>query len=109
MLSVCAWTATLNRRSTSGYHTVKMDGDGFEVLVERKQKVEAGTELIRFDRKKIEAAGYSAVTPVVVVNTRKFAEVEGIPAPIAAVGDDLITVTAKPAETPDAAATAATG
>ncbi|MDN6354302.1 MAG: PTS glucose transporter subunit IIA, partial [Corynebacterium sp.] len=92
-----------------GIDTVKMDGDGFEVLVERKQKVEAGTELIRFDRKKIEAAGYSAVTPVVVVNTRKFAEVEGIPAPIAAVGDDLITVTAKPAETPDAAATAATG
>ena len=91
-----------------GIDTVKMDGDGFEVLVERKQKVEAGTELIRFDRKKIEAAGYSAVTPVVVVNTRKFAEVEGIPAPIAAVGDDLITVTAKPAETPDAAATAAT-
>jgi PTS system beta-glucosides-specific IIC component len=98
-----------------GIDTVKMDGDGFEVLVERKQKVEAGTELVRFDRKKIEAAGYSPVTPVVVVNTRKFAEVEGIPAPIAAFGDDLITVTAKAAEpveakdSPDSPDTAVTG
>lgn len=98
-----------------GIDTVKMDGDGFEVLVERKQKVDAGTELVRFDRKKIEAAGYSPVTPVVVVNTRKFAEVEGIPAPIAAFGDDLITVTAKAAEpaepkdSPDSPDTAVTG
>ncbi|WP_414119971.1 glucose PTS transporter subunit IIA [Corynebacterium nuruki] len=80
-----------------GIDTVKMAGDGFENLVEKKQKVAAGTPLVRFDRAKIEAAGYSPVTPVVVVNTKKFAEVEGMPAPVAAPGDDIITVTAKAA------------
>ncbi|WP_297004977.1 glucose PTS transporter subunit IIA [uncultured Corynebacterium sp.] len=78
-----------------GIDTVKMDGDGFENLVEKKQQVTAGTPLIRFDRAKIEAAGYSPLTPVVVVNSRKFGEVEGMVAPIAAPGDDIITVTAK--------------
>lgn len=81
-----------------GIDTVKMDGDGFENLVEKKQQVTAGTPLIRFDRAKIEAAGYSPLTPVVVVNSRKFGEVEGMPAPIAAPGDDIITVAAKEAE-----------
>ena len=82
-----------------GIDTVKMGGQGFEVLVERRQKVTAGTPLVRFDRSAIEEAGYSPLTPVVVVNSKKFASVEGMPAPIAAVGDDIITVTAKTEET----------
>ncbi|MEJ6548610.1 glucose PTS transporter subunit IIA [Corynebacterium sp. USCH3] len=83
-----------------GIDTVKMGGAGFEVLVEKKQRVTAGTPLIRFDALRIRDAGYSAVTPVVVVNTRKFGSVEGMPAPVAAFGDDVITVTAKTAEEP---------
>ncbi|AGP30648.1 glucose PTS transporter subunit IIA [Corynebacterium terpenotabidum] len=86
-----------------GIDTVKMAGEGFEVLVEKKQKVTAGTPLVRFDRAAIEAAGYSPLTPVVVVNTQKFGTVDGMPAPVAAPGDDIITVTAK-APTVDAAA-----
>jgi PTS system beta-glucosides-specific IIC component len=77
-----------------GIDTVKMEGAGFEVLVEKKQRVTAGTPLIRFDAQRIRDAGYSAVTPVVVVNTKRFSTVEGIPAPAVAVGDDIITVTA---------------
>ncbi|MEY8566774.1 glucose PTS transporter subunit IIA [Corynebacteriaceae bacterium 7-707] len=77
-----------------GIDTVKMDGAGFEVLVEKKQRVTAGTPLIRFDVQRIRDAGYSAVTPVVVVNTRRFAAVEGLPASAVAVGDDVISVTA---------------
>ena len=72
-----------------------MGGDGFENLVDKRQKVSAGTPLVRFDRAKIEEAGYSPLTPVVVVNSRKFGTVEGMPAPVAAPGDDIITVTAK--------------
>ena len=90
-----------------GIDTVKMEGDGFENLVEKKQQVTAGTPLIRFDRAKIEAAGYSPLTPVVVVNSKKFASVEGMAAPIAAPGDDIITVTAKEAEPEAATADAA--
>ncbi len=81
-----------------GIDTVKMGGAGFEVLVEKKQAVTAGTPLIRFDAQRIRDAGYSAVTPVIVVNTKSFSTVEGLPAPVAAFGDDIITVTAKSAE-----------
>lgn len=85
-----------------GIDTVKMGGEGFEVLVEKRQRVEAGTPLIRFDTEKIREAGYSTVTPVVVVNSRAFGSVEGMPAPLAAFGDDIVTVTA--AVSSDAAA-----
>lgn len=85
-----------------GIDTVKMAGEGFEVLVDKKQTVTAGTPLVRFERAKIEAAGYSPLTPVVVVNTKKFASVAGLPAPVAAPGDDIITVTAKVTEVVDA-------
>ncbi|GAB3690657.1 glucose PTS transporter subunit IIA [Corynebacterium nasicanis] len=76
-----------------GVDTVQMGGEGFEVLVEKKQQVTAGTPLIRFDRAAIEAAGYPAITPVLVSNTRKFGSVEGHPG--AAAGEPIITVTPK--------------
>ncbi|RNE48309.1 glucose PTS transporter subunit IIA [Corynebacterium alimapuense] len=82
-----------------GIDTVNMAGDGFEVLVEKKQQVSAGTPLVRFDLAKIKAAGYSAVTPVLVVNTKKFATVEGHTGAQASIGDEIITVTAPEAET----------
>ena len=76
-----------------GIDTVQMGGEGFEVLVEKKQEVTAGTPLIRFDRDKIAAAGYPAITPVLVSNTRKFGSVEGHPG--ATEGEPVITVTPK--------------
>lgn len=63
-----------------GLDTVKMGGDGFEVHVSRNQEVKAGDKLITFDSAKIKAAGYSDVTPVVVSNTKKYAQVEALPA-----------------------------
>lgn len=41
-----------------GIDTVAMNGDGFEYLVKEGQKVSAGTPLIKFDKKKINEAGY---------------------------------------------------
>lgn len=49
-----------------GVDTVDMQGDGFEYLVEQGQKVKQGTPLIRFDRKKIQAAGHPDVTICVI-------------------------------------------
>ncbi|AKK08644.1 PTS transporter subunit EIIC [Corynebacterium testudinoris] len=77
-----------------GVDTVQMNGEGFEVLVERRQQVTAGTPLIRFDTAKIAEAGFSAVTPVLVVNTKKFASVEGHPAEHVNLGDNIITIKA---------------
>lgn len=51
-----------------GIDTVQMKGEGFETLVEKGARVTAGTPLLRFDRAKIAAAGYSAITPVIVLN-----------------------------------------
>lgn len=50
-----------------GLDTVKMKGEGFQVLVEKGQRVSAGTPLVRFDRAAIAAAGHPAITPVVVI------------------------------------------
>ncbi|GAA5208665.1 N-acetylglucosamine-specific PTS transporter subunit IIBC [Microbacterium kyungheense] len=51
-----------------GIDTVGMKGDGFQTLVEKGQKVTAGTPLLRFDLAKIQAAGHPAITPVIVLN-----------------------------------------
>ena len=49
-----------------GLDTVKMNGDGFTLLVSEGQKVKAGTPLIRFDKEKIRAAGHPSVTVFIV-------------------------------------------
>ncbi|MFD4957481.1 N-acetylglucosamine-specific PTS transporter subunit IIBC [Microbacterium sp. NPDC058389] len=51
-----------------GIDTVGMKGDGFQTLVEKGQKVTAGTPLLRFDLEKIQAAGHPSITPVIVLN-----------------------------------------
>ena len=54
-----------------GIDTVQLKGEGFDVKVTKGQKVTAGTPLVTFDRTIIEEAGYSLVTPVIVLNGRK--------------------------------------
>lgn len=51
-----------------GLDTVDMKGDGFSYLAEEGQKVSGGTPLIRFDRKKIQAAGHRDVTVCIISN-----------------------------------------
>ena len=51
-----------------GVDTVNMKGEGFEVLVSAGDAVTAGTPLLRFDAAKIDAAGLSAITPIIVLN-----------------------------------------
>lgn len=51
-----------------GINTVALGGDGFKAHVSSGDTFQAGDTLIEFDRAKIEAAGYSAVTPIVVAN-----------------------------------------
>ena len=51
-----------------GVDTVNMKGEGFEVLVSAGDAVTAGTPLLRFDAARIDAAGLSAITPIIVLN-----------------------------------------
>lgn len=51
-----------------GIDTVTMNGDGFEYLIEKGQRVTAGMPLIKFDRDKIKAAGHPDVTMCIIAN-----------------------------------------
>ena len=57
-----------------GVDTVKMNGDGFQVLVKEGDKVTAGQPLIRFSRKKIQAAGYSDMVVVLLTNCDEYTQ-----------------------------------
>ncbi|WP_250258666.1 N-acetylglucosamine-specific PTS transporter subunit IIBC [Dermabacter sp. Marseille-Q3180] len=50
-----------------GLDTVKMNGKGFTVRVKNGDRVVAGQPLVDFDRSAIEAAGYKAITPVLIL------------------------------------------
>ncbi len=85
-----------------GIDTVALKGEGFDVKVKAGQKVTAGTPLVTFDRAIIEKAGYPLVTPVVVMNTRKFAAVTPIAEGAVSVGTPIVEVVAQPAPTAQA-------
>ncbi|MCK3657356.1 PTS beta-glucoside transporter subunit EIIBCA [Pasteurellaceae bacterium Pebbles2] len=52
-----------------GIDTVKMNGDGFEKLVQMGDKVKAGTPLAKFDLTKIAAAGFDETTVMIITNS----------------------------------------
>lgn len=52
-----------------GVDTVKMNGDGFELLAAEGDKVKAGQKLMIFDIEKIKKAGYSTTTAVLITNS----------------------------------------
>ena len=77
-----------------GLDTVQLAGKGFDVKVKQGDRVTAGQELVRVDRKTVEDAGYSLTTPVLITNTDKFASVEVIAEGEISPNAPLIRVTA---------------
>ena len=59
-----------------GVDTVNMQGDGFICLVKEGDEVKLGQPLIRFDREKIKAAGYSDTVAVLLTNSDDLEGVE---------------------------------
>jgi len=55
-----------------GLETVKLNGEGFSVLVNVNEKVKQGAPLIKIDRDFIQSKGMTLVTPVVILNTDKY-------------------------------------
>lgn len=51
-----------------GIDTVRMQGEGFELLRQEGDHVEAGEEIVTWDPGQVEASGYSAICPVVVLD-----------------------------------------
>ena len=54
-----------------GIDTVKLDGEGFELLVEEKSTVEAGQPVTRWDPSDVAARGLSPMVVLCVLDTRK--------------------------------------
>jgi glucose-specific phosphotransferase system IIA component len=53
-----------------GIDTVKLKGEGFKLLIAQGETVDAGTPIMRVDPAAALAAGYSMVSPVVVLDTK---------------------------------------
>lgn len=58
-----------------GLDTVKLNGQGFDLLVSASEKVEVGQPLLKFDKEYIQSQGYDVITPVLVTNSAEFEEV----------------------------------
>jgi glucose-specific phosphotransferase system IIA component len=75
-----------------GIDTVRLEGKGFEVLVEQGTSVKAGDPMVRWDPAAIEAQGLSAMVPVVAMDQPK----GSVPPPPdglrVATGDELFDV-----------------
>ncbi|MBQ6321739.1 MAG: PTS glucose transporter subunit IIA [Lachnospiraceae bacterium] len=74
-----------------GVDTVKMNGDGFNLLVNEGDRVTKGQKLITFDIGKIKAAGYSTTTAVLVTNSDDYSACEASLGK-AGKGDQIIVV-----------------
>ena len=75
-----------------GINTVRLEGKGFEVLVEQGSTVAAGDPMVRWDPSTVTGEDISTVVPVVAMDRPK----GSVPAPgadsVAATGDVLFTV-----------------
>ena len=75
-----------------GVDTVKMNGEGFELFVKEGDTVKKGQKLIKFDIKKIEAAGYPATTAVLLTNSDEFADFKVVKNGAAEIGEELFSI-----------------
>ncbi|WP_321779882.1 glucose PTS transporter subunit IIA [Schaalia cardiffensis] len=75
-----------------GIDTVSMDGEGFEVLVEKKQRVEVGDALVNVDLAKVASAGYATTTLMTVTNSKTMSAVTPIVDTVVNAGDPVIDI-----------------
>ena len=78
-----------------GVDTVNMGGEGFKVHVKAGDRVETGSPLVTFDPKAVEKAGYSLVTPMIVLNSGEFDAVDPLAFGPTQTGVPVISVEAK--------------
>lgn len=75
-----------------GIDTVKMNGEGFNILVAGGDKVKAGQKLMTFSMEKITAAGYSTTTAVLLTNSDDYEAFQVVKTGAAKAGEKIITV-----------------
>ena len=75
-----------------GIDTVKMNGEGFNVLVAEGDQVKAGQKLMTFSLDKIKAAGFSTTTAVLLTNSDDYEGFKVVKTGAAKAGEKIITV-----------------
>ncbi|RYU10761.1 PTS sugar transporter subunit IIA [Nocardioides iriomotensis] len=75
-----------------GMDTVRLNGDGFEVLAAEGDRISAGDPVVRWDPSYVERAGHSAVCAVVVLDCPFPARSLGEPGSTVATGSLLFEV-----------------
>ena len=75
-----------------GIDTVKMNGEGFKVLVAEGDKVKAGQKIMTFSLDKIKAAGFSTTTAVLLTNSDDYEGFKVVKTGAAKAGEKIITV-----------------
>ncbi|WP_312542568.1 beta-glucoside-specific PTS transporter subunit IIABC [Enterococcus sp.] len=58
-----------------GLDTVKLEGEYFETFVSENDRITKGQKLVSFDKSKINTAGYSCITPIIVTNSQDYLDV----------------------------------
>lgn len=75
-----------------GIDTVKLNGNGFTVKVEAKQRVQAGDKLADVDFGVVQAAGYAKTTLMTITNTASMKAVKPLTGGEVKAGDKVIEV-----------------
>lgn len=55
-----------------GIDTVNMNGEGFDLLVKKGQRISALTPILRYDIEKVKKAGYKATIIMAITNSNEF-------------------------------------
>jgi len=74
-----------------GINTVKLEGAGFEVLVQKGDTVAVGDPMVRWDPATITGEGLSPIVPVVAMDRPKGSVPQPVPGPVKA-GDLLFAL-----------------
>lgn len=73
-----------------GMDTVNLKGKYFTAYVKTGDIVKKGDLLVEFDKKAIEKAGYNLITPIIVLNSKDYKEIEPTSKKNVVVGDELL-------------------
>lgn len=82
-----------------GMNTVDLKGEGFTVLATQGKRVQVGEPLIRIDLEKLQKTAKSMVSPVVVTNMDRVAQIKPAASSVVQAGtDELLRVLPKSAK-----------
>lgn len=75
-----------------GINTVKLNGEYFNLHVEKGASVKQGDLMIEFDLEEIQKQGFDLTTPIVIINTKNYLDVLPLSLKHCEAGTDLLSI-----------------